>query len=232
MRSPGKSALGIGRSFDGVDVIVDRAHVVGVATNDRFESRDDLFGAFFGRAVGAPEAPGVNVHGSFGEEGGGVEIVGIFFGEFAHGVAIVAGGLMHVDVGAGFGKALGHGEYVVAFAVRGVVGGSAGGGEVESFLDGVVGLFEARVVGGIVVIGADGFGNTPVGHGEGGLEFGGMIEGAKSFVVIEGVDLAEALVEEFLGVGIFCGGGMVEVGVTGHEDDGAGVFGLGTSDGR
>src|SRR5579862_5895308 len=165
--SVGERALRIGRSLDGVDVIVDGAHVIGVAANDRLESGDDFFGAFFGSAVSVPEAPGVDVHACFGEESGGVGVVGIFLRKFAHGVAIVAGGLMQVDIGAGLGEAFGHGENVVAFAGSGVVGGSAWGGEVDGFLNGVVGLFVAGVIGGIVVIGADGFGDSPVGHGEG-----------------------------------------------------------------
>ena len=58
------------------------------------------------------------------------------------------------------------------------------------------------VVGRIVVVWPDRFGDAPVGHGELGIEFSRTPERARRFVMIEGVDQPQSLIEEFLRLGI------------------------------
>src|SRR5437762_8887175 len=53
-------------------------------------------------------------------------------------------------------------------------------------------LFRSIVTCGIVIVRADRLRNPPVSHGHLGIEFGGALEGASCFVVIEGVNQDEA----------------------------------------
>ena len=88
---------------------------------------------------------------------------------------------------------------------------AAAGGKRESFLDGVMGDFLAGCVHGQVVVRADRERNTPPGHGHLGIEFRGATERAFGFVVIEGVDQTEALVEKLLCFGTGSLDGMMMV---------------------
>ena len=186
-----QGAFGRVRGFDGVNVVVQCSEVIGVPLHDGFERGDNFFSAGAGRSVLMPQAPRVQIHAGFGKQGGGVEIVGVILRNFAHGVVIVFGGFLQIGLGIG-GKALGHGGNVGAFGLGGI------GAEVDRFLDRFVRLLETVFTGGIVVVGANGLGDAPVGHGEFGIEFGGLLEGARGFIVVEGVDQAESLIEEFL----------------------------------
>jgi len=68
-----------------VDVEVHCANVVGVAAKNGFERGGDFIGALLGRAVGAIELPGAQIHHAVGEEGGGVEVVWVLGAELPHG---------------------------------------------------------------------------------------------------------------------------------------------------
>src|SRR6266699_6386538 len=67
-RQSGKSvgssqcSLGRTRTLNGVNVIVDSAHVIGVAFDHGFERGNDLVRARLGRAIWMPQAPGVKIH--------------------------------------------------------------------------------------------------------------------------------------------------------------------------
>ena len=106
-RQSGKSigssqcSLGRTRTLNGVNVIVDSAHVIGVAFDHGFECGNDLFRARLGRAIGMPQAPGVKIHARFGEESSGVEVIREFLCNFAHGIVISLGSLSAVGVSAG-----------------------------------------------------------------------------------------------------------------------------------
>ena len=60
-------------------------------------------------------------------------------------------------------------------------------------------------------------GHTPVGHGAGGVDDGGLTEGALGLQVPESVKLAQPLVEESLALGLLGGHGKVHLGHAFHE---------------
>ncbi len=111
-----------------------------------------------------PQAPGMEIHPRLREECGGVEVVGIRLHDLAHGVAILLGRVAQVGSWIG-GKPQGHGRDVGPFA------GRSAGPQVNGFLNCCVRLPEAVFAGRVVVVGPDGFGNSPEGHGEFGIEF-------------------------------------------------------------
>jgi hypothetical protein len=152
----------------------------------------------------------MQVHSRLGEQRGGIEVIGEALHDFAHGIAILFGGGAQIGFGIG-GKALGQ-RGDVGFVALGSIGG-----ERLRFRDGGVGLHKTVFAGGIVVVGADGFGDAPIGHGEFGVELGGALEGARGLVVIEGVDLSQPLIEEGLRLRVLGGDGVMPIAVTGHE---------------
>ena len=86
-----------------------------------------------------------------------------------HGVVIVLSGFAQVGLGVGR-ETLRHGCDVRLLAGRRV------GGEIHGLLNGFVRLLETVGAGGIVVIGTDGFRNSPVGDGELGIDLGRVLE--------------------------------------------------------
>ena len=64
-------------------------------------------------------------------------------------------------------------------------------------------MLKALIAGRIVVIRPHRFGNSPPRDCEVRVKFAGALEGTGCFVVIEGEDQAQALVEELLGLYIF-----------------------------
>ena len=209
----GQSAFRRVGSFDAVNVIVNGAEMIGLAANHGLERGDNFLRAFFRRAVGAPESPGMEVHSGFGEERGGIEIVGEALHHVAHGIAILFQGSAQIRFGIG-GKALGQRVDVGLVALGSV------GGERLRFRDGFVRLDKTVFAGRIVVIRADGFGDAPICHGEFGIEVGGALEGARGLVVIEGVNLPQALIEEGLRLRVLGGDRVMPVAVAGHERGG------------
>src|SRR6267154_5852924 len=159
----------------------------------------------------------MQVHSGLGEQRGGIEIVGEALHHVAHGIAILFGGGAQIGFGIG-GKALGKRGDVCLVAFGSI------GGERLRFLDGGVGLHKTAFASGIVVVGAYSFGDAPVGHGQFGVQLGGAMEGARGFVVIEGIDEPQALIEEGLCLGVLGGNRVMPSAVAGHEGGG---FGLG-----
>src|SRR6202030_1454445 len=77
----------------------------------------------------------------------------------------------------------------------------------------------------------------PIRHGQFGVELRGALEGAGGFVVIEGVDEPQALVEEGLRLRVLGGDRMMPIAVAGHERGGfwfggGGVVGVLLREGR
>ena len=157
-----------------------------------------------------PEAPGIQVHAGFGEQSGSVEIIGKCFRYFAHGVVIGLGGLAAIGLGIG-GKTQRHGPYVGLFGRRSV------GREIHSLLDGGMGRRETLVAGGIVVVGADCFRHSPIGHRQFGIELRRALKRARCFVVIEGVNLAQPLIKKLLGLRIAGRDRVMKVAIAGHQ---------------
>lgn len=131
------------RGFHGVNVVVDGAHVVGIAFEHRFERSHNLFRAGFPGSVLVPQAPGVQIHTGFGEQRGRIQVIGKFRRHSAHGIVISLGRLPAI----GFGirrEPQRHGLNVGLLRRRSVVR------ELHRFLDGTVCLGKAVVAGGIV----------------------------------------------------------------------------------
>src|SRR5437879_12060402 len=84
-----------------MNVIVNRAEVIGLTANHRLQRGDNFLRALFRRAVRAPEPPGMQVHSGFGEQRGGVEIVGETLYDVAHGIAILFRGGVQIGFGIG-----------------------------------------------------------------------------------------------------------------------------------
>src|SRR5213080_5336544 len=196
-----------------MDVIVNRDEMIGFAANYRLQRRDNFLRALFRCAVWTPEPPGVQVHSGLGEQRSGIEIVGETLYHVAHGIAILFRGGAQIGFGIG-GKALrkrGDVSLVALGSIR---------AERQRFLNGGVGLRKTAFAGGIVVIGADGFGDAPIRHGQFGIEFRGALEGAHGFVVIESVDESQTLIEKYLRLRVLGGDWVMPIAVARHERSG------------
>lgn len=205
---PGQGALGIVGGFNGMDVAMDSAQVVGIAFQHGLQCGHDLFRASFSSTVLVPQSPGMQVHARFGEQGCGIQVIGELARHFAHGVPIVFGGFLQIGIWIGR-KAPGHRLNV------GMLGGRSR--QIDGFPDSITGTLETLWIGRIVIVRSDGFGDSPVGHGQGRIEFGGLLERAGRLVVIEGVDEAEPLIEEFLRFRIMRGYRVVQVAKAGDQ---------------
>ena len=84
-----------------MNVVVDGAHVVGLALQHRLQRGDDFFRAAFRRAIRMPKAPRVKVHAGFSKERGSIKIVRKLLHQVTHGVAIAFRCLALVGVGIG-----------------------------------------------------------------------------------------------------------------------------------
>ena len=164
-----KGALGIGRGFDSVNVVVDGAQMIGIAPHDGLQRGYDLLGAGFGRAVRMPQSPGMQVHPRLREQRCCIEVVGKLLRNFAHGVVIRLLCFLAVCLGIGRETQC-HGRNVGFFAGRGI------GRKICRFLNGFVRLLEPVLAGGIVIVRSHGFGYAPICNGELGIEFGGPLE--------------------------------------------------------
>ena len=91
-----QSALRIVRGLDRMDVIVDRAQMVGVALHDRFERRYDFLGPGLGRAILMPQSPGMKIHPRLGKKRGRVRVIGKFGRNLPHSVVIILGGFSQI----------------------------------------------------------------------------------------------------------------------------------------
>jgi len=141
-----------------------------------------------------------------GVEGLRVEVVRPAFGEGARrgdvrlGVTVIrAAGLGGLEVGALAGR----------------------DGELQAGVDGGAGSL--HVIRGLAVhidVRAGGEGDAPVRHRGGGVELGGLAEGAEGLVAIEPIHLVQPLVEEALGLGGFGRDGVLPDARAGQEGSG------------
>ena len=76
-----------------MDVVVQGAHVVGVALDYGLQRRHDLLRALLRRAIHMPQPPGMQPHPGLGEQRGRIKIVRILVHDTAHGVPVIPGGL-------------------------------------------------------------------------------------------------------------------------------------------
>ena len=120
------------------------------------------------------------------------------------------GGLAAVGLGIG-GETQRHGLYVGLFDRRSV------GRKIDGFLNGGVRRGETLVAGGIVVVGSDGLRHSPISHRQFGIEICRALKRARRFVVVEGVNQAQPLIKELLGLRIFGRDRMMKVSITGHQ---------------
>jgi hypothetical protein len=84
-----KRALGSGRSLHGMDVIVDRAQMIRIALYHRLQRGHDFIRTDLRRAINVPQAPGMQIHASFGKERGSVQVVREFVDDLPHRIAII-----------------------------------------------------------------------------------------------------------------------------------------------
>ena len=155
----------------------------------------------------------MQIHSRLGKERGRIEIVGEALHHVAHGVAILFRGVAQIRFGIGR-EALGQ-----RVDVRLVALGSIGGERLR-FLDGGVRLREAVFAGGIVVIRPHRFRDAPKRHRHFGIELARALEGAHGFRVIEGVNLAQPLVEERLRLRVLRRDRVMPIAVAGHQRGG------------
>src|SRR5205823_1558712 len=137
--------------------------------------------------------------------------------EFAHGVTVLLGCLMTVGIRVGW-KALRQRRYPGALAGRRI------GGQILSLLDGIVCFLEPLRISRIVVIRANRFRYAPVSHCHFRIKFGGVLERTRGFIMIEGIDIAPALVKKLLGFRIGGGNWMMQVTKSLHQSH---IFGFG-----
>ena len=173
-----------------MNVIVDGAHVVGIAAHDRFQCGNDLRRSFRRRAIGVMQLPWVDVHARFGKQSCSVEVVGIFSAELPHGIAVREIERLQVFAVRIADVSLGKRLDVRALLRRRF--------HLECFLDRLVGLDLARLVHRHVVIGADREGDSPLRHRQVRIKLRSFGKCFLRLGVIEGVDQAQPFVEIFL----------------------------------
>ena len=124
---------------------------------------------------------------------------------------------MTVGIGVGW-KALGQRCYPGAFARRRI------GRQILRLLNGIVRFLEPFRISRIVVIRANRFSYAPVSHCHFRIKLGGVLERTRGFIVIEGIDIAQALVKKLLRLGIGGGDWMMQVTKSLHQSH---IFGFG-----
>ena len=119
-------------------------------------------------------------------------------------VVVIFGGFLQIRVRIGR-KSLRHGLDVSLFAGRSI------GREFNGLLYRIIRAFVTVGVSRVVIVRPHSLGDSPVGHGQLGIEFGGMLEGARGFIVIERVNEAQPLIKELLCLRSVGGNGMMKV---------------------
>ena len=76
---------------------------------------------------------------------------------------------------------------------------------------------------GVVIVGPYSLGDAPIGHCEFRIEFRGVLKRPRRLVVIEGINKAQALVEELLRLRIAGGNRVVKIAQVRHLSDGVGL---------
>ena len=185
------------RRFDGMNVIVDRAGVIGITTQHRLKCRHDLFSTFGRFAVRAPELPGTQVHRALRVKRRRVEVVRITLDQFAHRVFVIDGELFQICFRFD-GIALPERFDVGAFVL------GSFGCERKRFLHRFVSSFFSVGSDVEIDVWAQRERNAPISHGEIGINFSRALEGTNRFVVIKRVDESKALIEKLLCFGFGC----------------------------
>ena len=85
----GERALGRVGSLDRVNVIVNRAQVIGLAPNHGLQRRHNFFRALFRRSVRPPQAPRMQIHSGLREKRRRIKVVGKPLHHFAHRITIL-----------------------------------------------------------------------------------------------------------------------------------------------
>ena len=183
-------ASGVGRRFDGVNVIVIGADVIRMLRDDALERRDNFGRAGNGLAVERPELPRMQIHHRFGEQRAGVGVVRIFARDLAHRVRVgKLLGVGHLAVGR-----VAHRERVDIFAL----GLARVRFERLRLRDCRVRHFAAIGVLGLVDIRPERKRDSPVRHRHIGIVLRGLSERVGRLVEIERVNESQSLIEELL----------------------------------
>ena len=77
--------------------------------------------------------------------------------------------------------------------------------------------FEPVFAGGIVVVRTNRLRNSPVRHCQLGIKLGSTLERTSRFVMIEGVDQPQALIEELLRLRILCRNRVMQIAQARHQ---------------
>ena len=157
------------RRFNCVNVVMERAEMVGIALDHRLQGRDNLLRALLGRPVTMPQTPRMKVHPRFREQRRRIKIVGVVLYHFPHGVAIIFGSLPQVGLRV-CRKAFRHRQNVAAFGVGGIAT------QVHRLLDRLVRLLEAVLACRIVVVRPHRLGNPPERHRQVRIQFRGFLK--------------------------------------------------------
>src|SRR5258708_38644805 len=78
-------------------------------------------------------------------------------------------------------------------------------------------------ISGIVIVRSYRFGDTPIRHGKFGIEFGGMLKRTCCFVVIEGIDESQPLIEKLLCLRVLRRNRVMQISQTSYQHDGSGL---------
>ena len=200
----------MGRGLDGVDVIVVRAEVGGIAREHRFQDRNDLFRPGLRRPVGLPEFPRPQVHQALGPERGRVEVVGILPREIPHRLRVI--GRESRKVRLRIGRVAARDGARVGPLPLGRISG-----ERHGLLRGVERLLLVLGVDVEVDVGPERERDPPQRHRRLRVERRGPLERADGLVVVEPVQEVEPLVEEPLRLGTRSRDRVMDVADAGKE---------------
>ena len=81
-------------------------------------------------------------------------------------------------------------------------------------------MLEAVWIGRVVIVRAHSLGDSPIGHRKFRIEFACVLKRARGFVVVERIDEAQSLIEEFLCLRVLGGNGMMKVAQAVYQRDG------------
>ena len=198
-------ALRIVRGFDGMNVVVNGAQMIRVALESR--TRESQRSPRYPLAVCRPGATGPRDAGSCRTRRNRVAASrssGNSLRDLPHGVTIVLGSFFQIGIWISR-KALCHRLNVGLFAGRSVAR------QIDGLLHGVVRALETVGIGGIVIVRTNRFGDSPVRHRQFRIEFRSVLKRTRRFVMVEGVNEAQTLIEKLLRFCVVGGNGMVEI---------------------
>jgi hypothetical protein len=188
-----RGAAWIGRGFDCVNVEVDRAEVLRLPRQHRFERTEHIHRERPRVALGVPVVPGRGVHQRLSKEGGGVEVVRKSSRDLTHRFGVF--GVERRTLGGWVGGVtMGQRLDVGALLLTGAASPGAG------LFNRAVCLRGGRGGDRRVDVRAEGERDSPVAHGTVGVERCRLAERTDRLGMIEGVGQDESLVEILLGL--------------------------------